>query len=481
MEAKPINGTHPSDNHRAGGSFRRLAHLVGKAFNAELAPTDLDDEARGTERDRRALLGVGSAILARGFSLLLSLVTVPLTLHYLGTERYGMWVTMSSLIALLSVSDLGIGYGLLNATTDSLARGDIRQARVQISSAAAMLVGLVALLAVIFAVVYPRVEWYRIFAVTSALAAREAAPATAAFVCIFLIGIPLSVATQVRVARQEVFIVHLTATLGNVAALGALLMIIVLKGGVPALIFAMSGPPLLAFAVNAGLLFMRDAPHLRPGIRLISLSSGLNLMQIGFLFLVLQMSTTVAFATDSIVLAQLLGPAAVSDYSVAFRLFSIPVGLATVAATPLWPAYGDAVSRGDIPWVRRTLRRSLAVSLAVTLPAAFVLTSWGSRIIEIWVGPAVHPSIFLLAGFALWGVFGSVGHSVAIFLNGANQVRWQAAAAALMACANIGLSIWFTIRIGVAGVVWGTVVTYGLLVLLPMALYVPKILRRLQI
>ena len=66
-----------------------------------------------------------------------SVVTVPLVLSHLGAERYGMWLTISSLVTLFAASDLGVGSGLLNRLTVSLAAGDERESRVQISSALA--------------------------------------------------------------------------------------------------------------------------------------------------------------------------------------------------------------------------------------------------------------------------------------------------------------------------------------------------------
>src|SRR5690349_12437842 len=54
---------------------------------------------RSRERFRRIGLTTASSIAARGISFATSLITVPLTLHYLGTERYGLWATLSSIIA----------------------------------------------------------------------------------------------------------------------------------------------------------------------------------------------------------------------------------------------------------------------------------------------------------------------------------------------------------------------------------------------
>ena len=68
-----------------------------------------------TTRFRRVGLTTASSIAARGISFATSLITVPLTLHYLGAERYGLWATLSSIIALASFADLGLVNGLLNA------------------------------------------------------------------------------------------------------------------------------------------------------------------------------------------------------------------------------------------------------------------------------------------------------------------------------------------------------------------------------
>lgn len=389
-----------------------------------------------------------------------------------------MWLTISSLIVLLSFADLGIGYGLLNRVTRSLARGAIASARIEISSATTLLGALALGLAVVFAVSFPYVSWQDVLAVRSPTAAAEAGPAVAAFTATFLLGIPLSVATQVRVARQEGYVTHVALATGSLASLGALILVILWGGGVPALVVAMAAPPLAATAINAAVLFTSNAPELRPALRHTSSEVGLALIRSGFLFLVLQMSIVVAFATDRLLIAHLVGPEAVSEYGVTQTLFSVPIGIAAIAVTPLWPAYGEAITRGDIAWVRSSLRRSLKIAIGITLPSAVALVAFGSTIIDLWVGDAVAPSIALLLGFGIWIVQGSVGHSAAIFLNGADEIRAQAIAALVMATTNIALSIWLIRQLGVAGAIWGTVITYGLFVLVPMAIYVPATLRR---
>lgn len=410
----------------------------------------------------------------------LSLVTVPLTLNYLGPERYGMWLTISSMIALLSFTDLGLGNGLLNAVTRTMARGEITEARRQISSALVILAALAVVVAGLFAVCYPTIPWARILAVSSPQAVSEAGPAVAVWVALFLLGLPLSVAVQVRLGRQEGYIVHLTAAAGSLVSVVGLLVVILSRQGVPFLVVAMGGPPLIAATVNGLVLFKRDAPELRPTLGLAQRRTGVQLLRAGFLFFVLQIAMAVAFTSDTLVVAQIIGPEAVAEYGIASKLFMIPAAIVAIALSPLWPAYGEAIARGDIRWARSTLVRSIKAGLFISVPVAAALVAFGQPIIELWVGTSVSPPFLLMLGFGIWVVLSTVGNAIAMLLNGAHEIRLQAAAAVVMAVVNLALSIWLTSRIGVAGVMWGTVIAYSLFVLLPMALYVPGVFRRIQ-
>jgi hypothetical protein len=45
----------------------------------------------GRERYRRAGMTASTSYIAKGLTLLMGFVSVPLTVHYLGAERYGVW------------------------------------------------------------------------------------------------------------------------------------------------------------------------------------------------------------------------------------------------------------------------------------------------------------------------------------------------------------------------------------------------------
>src|SRR5574341_1512330 len=87
---------------------KALARIV------RLAPFDTTTvEGRSQERYRRLVLTALAQAGSRGLLALTLLAAVPLTLGYLGQERYGLWATISSFLVLLQFADLGIGNGLL--------------------------------------------------------------------------------------------------------------------------------------------------------------------------------------------------------------------------------------------------------------------------------------------------------------------------------------------------------------------------------
>ena len=59
-------------------------------------------------------------------------------------------------------------------------------------------------------------------------------------------------------------------------------------------------------------------------------------------------------------------------------------------------------------------------------------------------------------------------------------MRFQVATAVLMATASILLSIALTSRIGVPGVVWGSVIAYSVFFLIPVFFYLPRLFARID-
>ncbi len=454
--------------------MRGISRLTRLTLGLEKPDNDVERRHAGVAR------GATSAAAVRGLGMLATLVTVPMTMSYLGAERYGAWMTIVSLLGWLSIADLGVGNHLTNALSSALGRGDAATARSAISTGFFVLAGVAAGVLAVGLPVWWVVPWTKVFNVRSAAAGSEAGSATAVALILFCIGLPLMVVDRVYVAAQRGAAGNAWSAVGIVASVAAILVGVRTRGGVPALVAATMGTTLVIKLANAGWLFGREHPELWPAIACVSRRGARAFVGRSAEFFLVQVAALVLFSTDNLVIAAVLGARQVAPYSVTWTLFALSNALLTLAFPYLWSAYADAMARGDANWVVRTLKLSLVGS---TLAASVVLVPmiwYGRRIIELWAGSDAVPDAATVAWMAAWNLILAPAMSISCFLNAAGRTRVQAWAGLVAAPANIVASILLARRHGGAGVIAATVITYAAFVMLPTSLAALREVRRFR-
>jgi len=407
---------------------------------------------------RRVALTTVAAGLAKALGLLTSLISVPLTFRYLGPERYGIWMVLISIIAAMSFADLGIGNGLMNAISEAYGKDDRRLAKEHLTSALVLMLFIAVVLAVAGAVGYPFLPWRRLFNVTSETVAAEGAKAFLVLYASFVVSIPLGVITRAQAGLQKGYSSQIVSAVGNVLSLGAMLLAIMLHSSLAWLVFASVFTGIIATLFNGWILF-RDHPWLAPSWRAYRRSSANKIFKLGMLFFVLQCAVTIGYSSDNIVIAQVLGAAAVALYAVPQKLFGFVSSIVSMGVNPLWPAYGEAMARGDVAWVRRVFFASLWLVLAITVPVCTLLALAGPWILRVAMGKSLHVQTSLLVVLAVWGVVNAVSLAVAMLLNGTGMVRVLTITSVIASLSNLALSIFLTRRFGVIGVCLGSIIT----------------------
>ena len=444
-------------------------------------PDDPESEAgRGQLRHRAIALTALASAAARAISIITTLATVPLTLHYLGPERYGMWMALSAFSVLLSFADFGIGNSVLTAVSHSAGRRDPDELKRQISSAYAAMGGIATILLALLAAAYPFVAWDRLFNVAGARATAEAGPAAAMFLAILALTTPLGLVLRVQLGLQQGFRASLWQGAASLAALVALVLAIRLQASLPWLVLALAGAPVLVSLINTLDFFGRRHPELRPRFDRFDFAMVRRLSGEGALFLVLQICAALLFQTNALIVAQVLGAEAVAAYAVPERMFAVVATVLALVFTPLWPAYGDAAARGDYRWARRTLHRSLVLGVGGAAALSGLLVAAGPQLIVWWVGEGLVVPFAMLAGMGLWRVIEGAGNAGAMFLNGVNRLKIQVLAALACLIVSIPLRLWWTQAFGLPGIIWATVASYALVALPVMAVAVRRELARME-
>ena len=435
--------------------------------------------ARSERRYRRATLTFLAWVGVKALALLTLLISLRWSVDYLGAQRFGLWMTAASAAGLISFATLGFDRGLLNALAAADGRGNRAVARRLVSTAYTLLGCFLALLALLFAIVYPLLPWARLLNVDAGEAA-EAGPVLAALV---ICGLPLllgSLTDTIQAAYQEGFFSGLWDAVGKVLGLGALGFAIVLGFSLPSLALAVAAAPILATAGNALLLFARQRPWLAPRLSLVRSSAARRLLATGGLFFLTQLALTLAYYADNLLVAELADSAAVADFAVTARLFDIPGMLLLLLTNALWPPMAEAIARGDGARAERSCKRAVAIALALAAMSALPLMLFGPTLLRWWLGGALAPSPGLFIAFGAFWLLSALTQPISTFLNAAHALRFQLGCIVVLALASLALKVGMAHWLGIVGVAWGRVAAEALFRLLPYWLYLPVVLHRLR-
>lgn len=422
--------------------------------------------------------GVAAALLSRGVAAATALLAIPLTLGYLGPERYGIWVITTTAILWLSIADLGLGNGLLNGIAAAsgqdrpdLARRYIAAAFVWISTIAGILI-LLTLLGT------RQLDWAALLNVQTPQAQAEVGPALTLALGLTLLGFPLTLVRKILEGLQAGARAYLLATCVSLSGFVGLLIVTRLQSGLPWLVLGVLGSQMLVWGLGTLWFFWRYRPDLRPRPGDLDRSTFGGLAQIGWQFFLVQILALINLSSDTLIITRVLGPEAVAPYHVTWQLFAYTTLAQQLSFNLVWARLAEAAARGDGHEVRRSYWRYMLISVGSTVMLGVPLALFAEPIITIWTRGMVAPPPGFVAWVAGWNILLALMNSNACLLNSHGWLRGQLSYGSLTAIANIGLSLWLAPIYGITGVVMATVLAYLVCGLIPSQLEALLLLRR---
>lgn len=430
--------------------------------------TTADAEAGSlrSNRTRRLVQGATSAVLSKGVVVASNAISIPIAFRYLGAENFGLWTTISTTLSMLLVLDLGIANSLTNFISEAYAREDREHASVYGTTAAALMTGVAAALGLTAWAVWPFLRWSQVFHLSSASESLQAGHAVAAALGVFLVGLPAGLAPKILGAYQELRSLNLFVAAGSICNLLMLALLVHLRAGLVPLVAASSGALVLANLACLGWIWFAHKPWLFPRAHHLRYGAARTMFGSGGEFFLLQIAGLVVFNSDNLVVAHYLGPVEVASYSVAWKLAGYAAIAQTLLMPALWPAFSEAFARGDVGWVRQTFRRTMWLTMGIATSFSVLFVFAGRWLIGVWAGRAAVPNQSLMLLMCGWVLISTFMGNTSTVLVAKGQIRLQAWCSMGAAGLNLVLSIYWVQRIGTAGVILGTIVSY-LAVLVP--------------
>lgn len=379
------------------------------------------DEHTG-QRNVRLLLSIATSVVSKFVGIGATLITIPLTLDYLGVESFGVWMVISGVIGFMGFTDLGIGMGLQNALSKAYGQDDIESPKHYISNAYLMVSGLASVLALITIGLFETLPMAGLFKIENQAVVQDAVTALKYSVLAFLLGMPLGLIGRILGGVQKTYIANNVMLVGSLVSLLAILAAVYLDLGLSglAVLFILSGP--FTMFLYSTYFYYKNSAY-RPTFSFVSRKHVKPIVAAGIWTVFVQIIYTAKMNVPTMIISASLGLLAVAEYSVAQKLAGLAAAMISVALQPLWGVYGEAYSRGDREWICRTLKKSIILVVVLSVFAGILFQIIGQPLIKLWLGDAVMPSQMLILGFSLWMLASNINICFAMLLNGTGNFK----------------------------------------------------------
>lgn len=359
----------------------------------------------------------------QSLSIVISLLYVPLMLNYLTQEKYGIWLTLTSILGWFSFFDIGLGNGLRNKLGEAFASGDLILGRKYVSTTYAILICIFSVVLFVFHMSNFFLNWNSILN-TQTIANSELYLLTSIVFSFFLIRFVFELISVVYLADQKSAISHFAATIGS--ALSFILVLILtyssIHGNLTILGAIVSGIPVLVFVVISIVSFSGKYKAIRPSINEVDFKLSNGLMTLGAKFFFLQICAIIIFSTSSFFIAQFYGPKEVVSYNIVFRYFQIPIMVYSIVLSPVWSAVTDAYIKSDFVWLRKTIKQLNILSVLFTFGVVVmvILSQW---VFRLWLGNKVIIPWNLCIVMAFYTIMQIWVAPYSNFINGLGKIK----------------------------------------------------------
>lgn len=425
----------------------------------------------GSERTVLIKKNIMVSSLLRGISILISLMVVPVTINYINAERYGLWLTLSSIIVWLSYFDFGFAHGFRNKFAEAVAKNDHVLARKYVSTTYAVLALLFATLMIITSIINNFVNWSSFLNVSPELNV-ELRSVFQILIVFFCINIVAEVFSTMLTASQRPAASTAIKTAGNFISLIAIITLTyTTEGNLEYLAIAFSGIPCLLTIITSFIAFNNGKyKKYAPSFKKIDFSLAKSIIGMGGQFFLIMMCMLLIFQFTNIIISRELGPESVTLYNVTYKIFSISEMVVMIALTPIWSAYTDAYTRKDFAWMKHSAAKLERMGL-ICFPTLVLLTFISPIIFDLWLGKKVITSIYVSASVAFFIFCKIMGNIYMHQINGTGKVRIQLITYSIIAIIAIPAMIY-------SGRQWGLV---GIIIVPSIAFFAQFIICRIQL
>ena len=381
-------------------------------------------------------------LIVKVLSMSVSFLYVPLLLHSLDAEQYGVWLTLVAMLSWISLFDIGLGNGLRNKLAEAVAIGDYISGRQYVSTSYCVIAVLSIILILIFVLVFRLFDWNVVLNATTMPSYDLDVLVVVVFVS-FVMQFFLGIINSVLYALQVPSYVAILNFIGQFFSF-IIVLILVHFFDVNKLLplgIVISLVPVIVLLIGTFVVFGCQYPQFMPSVGFFKKEKIKDILTIGLMFFVIQIITIVLFQANNLIISHTINNVAVVEYNIAYKYMYILVSIFTLVCMPMWSATTDAFVKGDILWISLT-RAKLFRILMFFIFIGILMLVFSEHIYCFWLGNDC-PQIAFSTTFLLflYSIFMMIYAANGYIINGIGKLKIQILFTSLLAVLYIPFAL----------------------------------------
>lgn len=414
--------------------------------------------------DPRSRVLYGNIIASFGlriFNILIGFILIPLLIHVLTDYQYGIWIALANIINWINYFDIGLGNGLKNKLGEAFAKSNFDLAKEYISTSYIILICISSIVYVLFYVSSYYIDFYTLFNI-------DPSNLDSLFLLlnILVLGTLFNFVTKIidniLMAKSKT---ALTTFKFSLSQLFTLIYIYVLSfyNTQNTLLLSVLGLtlfPVIFNVVFSIFYFSNDFNSIKPSLNSFKRQHINSLFGLGSKFFIIQIGVLVMFQSQTFFILKLLGATDVTQFSVAYKFYTILYMLLSILMVPFWSSIIEAYHKQDMQWIIKKLKEVFVIYILLGVSTTLILVFFGDVLIKFWLGKDFFIEPNLKMTLIIYSLILS-GLTIAMnVINGIGKLNIQLILYIICSIVNLPLSYYLTLKYGISGVVIASILLF---------------------
>lgn len=388
--------------------------------------------------------------------MVIGFIVMPIMIRNLHQDGYGLWVLIMSftIFGYLNIIEFGIGSSVIKFVAEYIALGEIKRVNQVISAAFFSYLGL-GIIAALGLLVFKNIVFFTIFKIPNELI-KPANLLLNMMAFKALIDFPAQAISSTLEGFQRYDIWRFLEIIRN--TLQAIITIVILYLGMGLVelgivIIVVSIFNLISSTIAVKRIFPQWQLVIKFPVEIIR-----RIILFSGKMFAIRINAIVYNGMDKVIITSVLGVGFLTNYSIASNIHSIANRTMSLVSLVLVPTASMLFALNDIHKLQQIFIRATKYTLAFCVPVTLGLIILARPLIIYWIGQEYAHVYKIAQLFLSYLLINSLAPTAYNMLIGMNKVSDLLLIQVISTLINLIISVLLVHKIGVAGVIWGTII-----------------------